>query len=91
MVRRGFPFGFGLFDGMVDTFFIVEGSRRLPLRKDAVIQDVPCAHHGNGPIEGLAEGHTSPPEAIPLALALELILPVLEQEGGVSGEGAGVV
>ena len=47
--------------------------------------------HGHGAIEGLAEGDTGTSEAIPLALELELVLPVLELEGQVSGEGTGMV
>ncbi len=74
MVRREFPFGvgllsnLGLFNGMVDTFFIVEGDRRLPLGKDAVIQDAPCVHHGHGATSILLG---CPPNKLDTHLAVE--------------------
>lgn len=80
--------GLGLIDGGMNAFLVVERGG-APLGEDTVIQDVSFVHHGYGAVEVLTEGDASPSEAI--VLALELILPILELEGQVFGEDAGMV
>lgn len=97
MVGGGFPLRavvlavFGLFDVVVEAFFVVEWDGGRALGEDAVGEVSALVEEGEGDVEGLAEGQLGAAQTITLALVLELIFAVLELEGEVFRQGSGVV
>ncbi len=83
--------GLSLVDGGLDAFFVVERDGGCALAEPAIGQDLALVEQGDGAVEGLGDGDECAPKAIALALASELVLPVLVLEGEVFRELSGLL